>query len=157
MTQPIRGKVAQVLNPREIAINKGSSDGVDVGMYFDVMDPHEQDIKDPDTGKVLGSIERPRIRLKITHVQDKLSVASTYQSKRVNLGGLSVNLYPTLGFGPIARALMPPNWVTKYETLEKTGETPASFGEKDSKVKTGDPVVQVLEIDEAEQENANEK
>lgn len=156
MTEPIRGKVAQVLNVREIAINKGSSDGVDVGMYFDVMDPKEQNIKDPDTGEVLGSIERTRVRLKIIHVQDKLSVASTYKSERVNLGG-DVYINPALGLGPIARSLMPTKWVTEYETLEKTNGTPEPFDEKDSKVKTGDPVVQVLEVDKPEQENTNEK
>ena len=157
MTQPIRGKVARVLNEREIAINKGSSDGVDVGMYFDVMDAGELDIVDPDTEEVLGSIERPKVRVKVTHVQTKLSVASTYRSKQVNLGGSGVILDPALGFGPIARALMPPNWVKKYETLEKTNKTQASLEEKDSKVKTGDPIVQVIEKDEAEQENPAEK
>lgn len=153
MTQPIRGKVAQVLNMREIAINKGASDGVGVGMYFDVMDPKEQDIKDPDTGEVLGSVERPKFRLKIIHVQDKLSVASTYKSERVNVGGSAVSIRQAMGFGPIARALMPPNWGTKYETLQKTGKTPDAIDEESSLVKTGDLVVQVLE---AEQENPNE-
>ena len=38
MTKPIRGKVARVLNTREIAINVGTANGVTVGMYFDVMD-----------------------------------------------------------------------------------------------------------------------
>ena len=47
--------------------------------------------------------------------------------------------------------------MTKYETLHKTGKTPEFLNEEDSTVKTGDPVVQVLEIDEPEQENTNEK
>ncbi len=148
MTEPIRGKVARVLNEREIAINIGTAHGVDVGMYFDVMDPHGQDIIDPDTDEVLGSIERPRVRLKITYVQDKLAVASTYKSKQINIGGVA--LYPALGYGPIARALMPPNWVTKYESLKKSGDTPNMLDEDNSSVKTGDPVVQVLEVDEAD-------
>lgn len=156
MTQPIRGKIARVLNEREIAINIGTAHGVDVGMYFDVMDAQGQDIKDPDTGEVLGSIERPRVRLKVIHVQDKLSVASTYLSKRVNLGGSGVTINPALGFGPIARALMPPNWVTKYESLKKSGNTPDGLDENNSSVKTGDPVVQVLEIDKPEKADTNE-
>ena len=155
MTQPIRGKVARVLNAREIAINIGAVDGVSNGMYFDVMDAQGQDIKDPDTNEVLGSFERPKVRLKITHVQDKFSVASTYKSKQLNLGGIGI--YPALGFGPIARSLMPPSWVTKHETLEKTGETPNELKESESAVKTGDPVVQVIEVDKPEQGNTNEK
>ena len=153
MIEPIRGKVAQVLNNREIAINLGAAKGVTIGMYFDVVDANGQNIKDPDTGEVLGSIERPKVRVKITRVQEKLSVATTYRSKKVNVGGTG-GIRP---LGPFARALMPPEWVTKYETLHKTGETPKSLDEKDSKVQTGDPVVQVLEVDEPEQKNTNKK
>ena len=159
MTQPIRGKVARVLNTREIAINVGSTHGVTVGMYFDVMDADEADIIDPDTKEVLGSIERPKAGVKITYVQEKLSVASTYKSEPVNVGGTgtksSVILDAALSLSSLA--LMPPNWVKKYETLEKTEEAPTPFDEKDSKVKTGDPVVQVFEVDEAEQKDTNKK
>lgn len=148
MAEPIRGKVARVLNEREIAINIGTVHGVDVGMYFDVMDAQGENIKDPDTDEVLGSIERPRVRVRITHVQDKLAVAATYTSKQINIGGVA--LYPALGYGPIARALMPPNWVTKYESLKKSSNTPDMLDEDNSSVKTGDPVVQVLGVDEAD-------
>ena len=34
MDDPIRGKVAKVLNSREVAINLGSEQGVRPGMYF---------------------------------------------------------------------------------------------------------------------------
>ena len=153
MIEPIRGKVAQVLNNREIAINLGTAKGVTIGMYFDVVDANGQNIKDPDTGEVLGSIERPKVRVKITRVQEKLSVATTYRSKKVNVGGTG-GIRP---LGPFTRALMPPEWVTEYETLNKTVETPESLDEEDSAVQTGDPVVQVIEVDEPEQENTNEK
>lgn len=161
MTQPIRGKVTRVLNAREIAINIGTTHGAQIGMYFDVMNPNDQDIPDPDTGEVLGSIDRPKIRVKITRVEDKLSVASTYKSTRVNIGGIGSKataiLDATLGFDRFGKAFMPPKWVTKYETLEKTKETPEPFDEKDSKVKTGDPVKQVIEVNEPEQKDTNEK
>ena len=148
MTQPIRGKVAQLLNRREIAINRGYTHGVAVGMYFDVMNANETDIIDPDTKDVLGSIERPIIRVKITHVQERLSVASTYKSERVNVGGTGTRPASILD-----AALMldtSPKWVEKYETLEKKGETETPLDEEDSKVKTGDSVVQVFEVDEEE-------
>ena len=34
MTDPIRGRVAKILNSRELAINIGAAHGVCVGMYF---------------------------------------------------------------------------------------------------------------------------
>ena len=35
----IRGKVAKILNTREVVINIVSKDGVEVGMKFEVLDP----------------------------------------------------------------------------------------------------------------------
>ena len=151
MTEPIRGKVASVLNAREIAINVGTENGVTVGMYFDVLDAHYEDIKDPDTGEVLGSIERQKVRVKIIHVQEKLSLAATYRTKRVNTGGTG----KLVALGPFSRALMPPNWITKYETLSTTEKTKDVLDEKDSYVNVGDPVVQATEENEAEEEDAN--
>ena len=144
MMEPIRGKVARVLNTREIAINVGTSQGVTLGMRFDVMDANEMDITDPDTGKVLGSLERPKVRVEIIHVQEDLSVAQTPETT-VNLGGTgTLNLRDTLG--PLARSLILPHWVTRYETLKKTGKnTKEELDEEDSRVKIGDPIVQVLE------------
>ena len=65
----------------------GSADGVEVGMYFDVLDPKGEDVKDPDSGEVLGSLDRPKVRVKVTKVQERLSVASTYKTYEVNVGG----------------------------------------------------------------------
>ena len=134
MTKPIRGKVASVINEREIAINVGTTHGVNVGMYFNVLDIQDEEVKDPDTGEVLGSIERPKVTVRVAHVQERLSVASTYRTQKVNVGG---------SFGPFARELMPPKWIEKYETLRTEDKSWFPLYEEDSYVKVGDPVVQV--------------
>ena len=150
MTKLIRGKVARVLNTREIAINLGVEDGVTVGMYFNVMDLQYEDISDPDTDEVLGSIGRPKVRVRIVHVQEKLSLATTYRKERVNTGG------DFLSLGPFARSLMPPIWVTRYETLSKIEENRDLLDEEDSYVKVGDPVVQVIEESDTKREALTE-
>ncbi|MCY4351844.1 MAG: hypothetical protein OXC45_01920 [Gemmatimonadetes bacterium] len=147
MTEPIRGKVAKVLNSREIAINIGSANGVTEGMYFDVMSLDSGEIKDPVTNKVLGSIKRTKVRVRVTEVQEKLAVASTYERATVD---------SPASFGPFARSLMPASWINKYEieTLRKSDKfSPVDIDEDDSDVKVKDPVVQVIE-DKVEQENA---
>ena len=53
---PLRGKVARILDSRNLVINIGSEKGVKIGMYFDIMDIKGDDIRDPDTNQVLGSI-----------------------------------------------------------------------------------------------------
>ncbi len=139
MAELIRGKVAQVLNAREIAINKGYDDGVTQGMYFDVMSLDSGEIRDPDTGKVLGSIKRTKVRVKVTEVHKKLAVASTYERATVD---------SSFSLGPYARSLMPASWINKYEieTLRKSDLFfPVDSDGDDSDVKIGDPVVQVIE------------
>ena len=146
MTKPIKGKVAHVLNTREIAINKGSTDGVAVGMHFDVMDTCYSNIKDPDTKQVLGSIERAKVRVKIIDVQEKLSLATTYRTEKENTGPR------------ISDLMLGSDWRTRHETLKtggKLGNQPDELDEEDSYVKTGDPVVQVSEaIDKERKEQA---
>lgn len=138
----IRGKVAQILNTRDLVINLGSDNGVTLGMYFDVMDPKGTDIEDPDTGEVLGSIERPKVRVKISRVETRLSMASTYRSKKVNIGGQGG--IHDLSSSFVSKILTPPKWVTKYETLKTQEKTWEDLDEKESYVKIGDPVVQVM-------------
>ena len=143
----IRGKVARILNSREVAINRGQSDGVKEGMYFDILDPTSEDIKDPDTKAVLGSLSRPKVRVKVTRVEEKLCVASTYKTHRVNIGGTAQGLAFPTGF---AKALLPPQWIVKHETLKTQEQTWESLDEEESYVKTGDPVVQVIPVEEEE-------
>lgn len=148
MTEPIRGKVASLLNSREIAINIGYAHDVTVGMYFDVMSLDSGEIKDPETKEVLGSIVRTKVRVRVTEVQEKLAVASTYERATVD---------SPASFGPYARSLMPASWINKYEieTLKKSDLfSPVDIDGDDSDVKVGDTVVQVIE-DKVERENAN--
>jgi len=145
---PIRGKVAQILNSRELVINVGERNGVVAGMYFDILDPKGEDVKDPDTEEVLGSVARPKVRVKITKVQERLSIATTFRKEKINIGGQGLDI--EFGF---TRFLMPPKWVTKYETLKTSEATWEDLDEEKSYVKTGDPVIQVAEaVDDEEAE-----
>ena len=159
MSEPIHGKVARVLNEREIVINVGTVQGVKVDMYFDIIDPKGLDIKDPDTKEVLGSFKRSKVRVRVTQVQEKLSIATTYRSKHAAAAS-AAGIVPSGGpshLGPYARSLMPANPVIEYETLKKTRETPGELDEEDSLVKTGDPAVQVTENNRPEQAAIHEK
>ena len=134
----IRGKVARILSSRELALNIGSENGVELEMLFDVLDVASENIRDPDTGEVIGSVYRPKVRIRVVEVQEKISVASTFRSKNVNIGGKG------LGLNAWADLLTPPRWVREYETLKTEEATWEDLDEQDSYVSTGDPVVQVL-------------
>ena len=132
-TKPIRGKVARVLNEREVAINRGAVDGVESEMEFNILASDEQRIQDPDTKEYLGSVRRPKTRVKVTLVDDRLSVAETIKTRRVNVGGSGV------GTG----LFDPPKWENHYETLAKQDSFEWPKIEGHIYVSTGDQVVQV--------------
>ena len=134
--EPIRGKVARVLTTREVALNKGSTDGVRSGMVFKILTPKGSEIEDPDTGEVIGSVELEKARVRVTSVQDRVSVASTFRTHRVNVGGSGIAL---------SGLFAPPKWETRIETLRADENATEDMPEEESFVRTGDPVVQVLD------------
>ena len=133
--QPISGSVARLLNRHQVALNIGAEHAVEEDMLFDVVDQEGQEIKDPDTGVVLGNLDIVKARVRITAVLDKISVGTTLK-ERVNIGGY--------GFGGLnLGALTPPKYVTRHKSLElEEGFKP--LPEAKSVVKVGDPVVQVI-------------
>src|SRR6187401_2065521 len=114
---PIRGKVARILTSREWALNIGQEAGVSVGMEFDVLYPKGEDITDPDTGEVLGSLRRPKVRVRVVQVKPRISLAETFRSHRINIGGTGINMPKTFS---LTRLLMPPEWIERYETFKTT-------------------------------------
>ncbi len=76
------GKVAQVMNERELVINIGARDGVSKGMKFAVLAPTPLIIRDPDTGDELGTVDRPKVRVHATSVREKFTICSTYEIRR---------------------------------------------------------------------------
>lgn len=132
---PIEGYVARVLNSRELVINRGSKHGVEVGMYFDVLAPEAEDIRDPVTDEPLGNVDRPKVAVKVVQVQEKLSVARTFRSRRRNVGGLGALAALDQLFGP-------PKYETEYDTFKASGKTWENLDEAESFVQTGDPVRQ---------------
>jgi hypothetical protein len=139
--EPILGSVAQILNSRELVINRGTDHGVVTGMYFEVLAPEGEDVLDPDTGEVLGSVDRPKVAVRIVQVQPKLAVARTFRGRRRNIGGIgSTALFDNL-FGP-------PEYVTEYDTFKTSERTWEDLPEEKSFVKIGDPVRQTHRYDD---------
>ena len=131
--EPLEGKVAQILNDREVVINRGSKDGVETGMKFKIVE--SLTILDPDTDEELGSIERENIRVKVIDVQPAFAIAHTYQTYQA-LDGMSRDLFRVAG-----RTYS----MTKVRTIRSSEDASAV----DAKlVRIGDKVVQVDEYEE---------
>ena len=74
----IEGKVAKVLNSRELIVNKGGEDGVRTGMKFHVQGTIA--IVDPDSKEELGQITRPKISVEVIEVEPRFSIARTFET-----------------------------------------------------------------------------
>jgi hypothetical protein len=109
-----------------------------MGMRFEVLAPQAEAIRDPVTHEVLGSVDRPKVEVRIVQVEPKLAVARTFRTRRRNIGGMAIN--PV-----ISKLFEAPQYVTQYDTLRTSEQTWEDLDESESFVKTGDPVRQVMQ------------
>lgn len=135
----IEGKVAGIINERDLIINRGSEAGVTERMKFKVTEPLQ--VKDPETGETLETFDREKIRVKIVEVKLKYAVGKTYETYVVNVGGVG---FSSSDFDWLRRLSGPRQEVTRVRTL-RADETinPAPMNEASSFVKVGDSVVQI--------------
>jgi len=136
---PIEGVVARVLNSREVAINVGSDAGVEFGMIFEILDTSGDDIEDPISGEILGSVHRPKVQVRVNHIKEKFALAKTFKTKMVNVGG---NFDSGIGLSDFLR---PRRYVKESETFRSEDAAWEAIHESDSIVKTGDPVRELLD------------
>ena len=135
----IEGNVAQILNTREIVINKGTTDGVKIGMVFKVLASESIKITDPISGRSLGLLDREKVHVKVSELRDKFSICRTFKTKIVGGGPLYDFINTTTG-----SLTQPPEKV--IETLKAdNSEFPSPLAEEDSYVKRGDRVIQIEE------------
>lgn len=129
----IVGKVAEVVSDREVILNRGSNHGVEAGDYFAILDPDTVGVTDPDTGEALGDIRVVKIVVQAVEVAPKLTLARTFRTQTVNIGGSGI------GLAGIANALASPEYVEQVETLILDRNAPRKIDPKDSVVRRGDP------------------
>lgn len=132
----IKGKVAKILNARELVLNIGSDVGVVTGMVFSILDQSGEDIRDPESGRVLGSLHRVKVKVKVNAVQKNMSVAITFRTtgsaqRLTNPFGTDLSSISQI-LGAYSRNIV------RHETLAKPEGTYEPLAEKDSYVKVGD-------------------
>lgn len=97
MSEPIKGKVAQILSEYELALNIGSDHGVEKGMTF-IIHSSPIDLFDPDTNRKIGQTTVELERVGVYEVQKRYSLARTL------LVTPTITPYPTL-FAPSRKKL----------------------------------------------------
>lgn len=141
----IEGKVASVLNERELVLNIGSEDAVEVGMRFKILYAGGIEITDPDTGEPLGNVEWPKTEVKVVSVQPHMSVGRTFRTVTVPARGQRGLASYAAAFGALGGDYEPEKQVV--ETLRSnTGFAEKEIDPEESVVKRGDPAVQVVPL-----------
>lgn len=135
--EPLRGKVAAILNERELAINIGTTDGVKPGMKFKVLAEYPTEVFDPETSERLGTIDREKVRVQATEVRERMSICRTYRTRYIP-GGL---LYHYAEAFDLYR---PSRKVPETLKADDSSRLPP-LPEEQSYVKIGDRVVQLAE------------
>jgi hypothetical protein len=141
--EKLEGRVAQILNARELVINIGEEKGVTPGMRFSVLSGEPLEIRDPETNELLDTFAREKVRIEAFEVRPKISICKTYRVK-VTEGGFLYKAVDPLGRGPfnIGHAFNPPQ--KKVETLEaKDVSLPPPLSPEESYVKMNDKVIQI--------------
>jgi len=136
--EDVSGKIADVVNDREVILNRGSKQGVEVGMVFKVLSRYQRDIKDPDTGETLGAVERVTAVIKAVEVAANFAIARTYRTRQVNVGGSGSSF---------SMLFQPPKYENRIETLRVDPEQGSPLPESEAAVQVGDRVRSISEDD----------
>jgi hypothetical protein len=120
----IQTKVAQILSPTQVILAAGAEQGVREGMEFIIYEWGHQ-VLDPETGESLGRLELHKARVKVSQVQERLSVANT-------LARTVRRPYFPSGFATFTE--------TTYEPLPLDESTATAVAERKLTVRVGDLV-----------------
>jgi hypothetical protein len=132
----LEGRVASILNARELVINIGSDGGVERGQKFAVLAATPIRVKDPASGAILDEIDREKIRVEAHEVRAKITICRTYRMR--GLGGFALTSQAAV------LAKLFPAGKAQIETLRADdSEKPPPLSEEQSYVKINDRVVAV--------------
>lgn len=135
----LEGRVAQILNARELIINIGSEQGVRPGTKFAVLAESPIEVRDPTTGEVLDVVDREKVTVEAADIKPRITICRTFRTRTVGGGGhrFLMNPFPVDFFSEPREVV---------ETLRaKDASLPAPLSEEDSYVKINDRVIQITE------------
>ncbi|MET0648636.1 MAG: hypothetical protein ABW208_18650 [Pyrinomonadaceae bacterium] len=126
----LTGRIIRILDTRTVVINLGREHGITDASIFRILGEPEQ-IIDPVTNEVLGSVKVTKTRVRATQVFDKFTTASTTWvehgvavSEAINLARIFGSTQNTVDEGELnvsPEDIRP--WKAKSESPVKVGDT----------------------------------
>lgn len=129
-------KVAKIIDEYTIVINAGASNGIEVGDTFQILDKVGNEVLDPDTGEVIGSLDLIKGTVNVMEIYEKMCLCTApyddlYGSGLIGLTGLS-----TLDIINKKNSTRPKKKKLNIDLNYITG----SLGESDEPIRIGDSV-----------------
>ncbi len=121
----IQTRIAKIVSPTKVILAAGADQGVQEGMEFVIYELSDP-VLDPETGDSLGRLELHKARVRVSQVQERLSVAIT------PLRQVQRRLFPELWTGTVTE--------TVNERLPLDESTATALAEPELTVKVGDLV-----------------
>lgn len=122
----IRGRIIRIVDPREVVINLGSTDGIDQDSIFLILG-EEEIIIDPETETELGRVSVVKGRVKAKTVDDHYTITST----RWKVNTIDVVGPLAEALGEAAEAIASTKYPALLSELSKSRETPVDTGDLD--------------------------
>ncbi len=155
MNSTIAGQVAQVVNSRELVINRGLTHGVKEGMIFSIREESALIIIDPETNEEIGGLDREKVRVRAVEVQENMSICKTYRVFITR--GTRTNLSSSFSLDTVITQLYGKPDERKLETLRiEDSRLPPPLSPEQSLVKRGDRAVELRGIRELNEESKDE-
>lgn len=127
MIELLRGKVLKILDPYRVVVDIGYEMGIKKDMKFIIYELGEE-IRDPDTCKVIDRLEIVKHSIKVSQIQEKFSVMKSDEYENEPSIAVMLSMYSLS-----QRKIIPLS----------TEEVPPKSSEKDyKKIKVGDLVRQ---------------
>lgn len=76
-------KVIKIISDKRIVINAGKNE-VQTGDILRVIEKNSEEIVDPDTNEVLGTLDYIKATITIEYVYEHMSICKNYETKTVN-------------------------------------------------------------------------
>jgi len=130
MSSPITAKISSILSEYAVVLSAGANKGIKEDMRFEVLAPAIQ-VKDPESGEELGTLNYVKARVKVVRVTEKYSIAESYET--------------------ITRDIFPfPSYMTTQTVTKKLPLPSTAIPSIEKEVKVGDQVRQIVEEEKTE-------
>lgn len=140
-TKRLEGRVAAILNSRELVVNIGLDHGVTLGMKFAVLAESPLKVCDPESGTLLDLIDREKVRVEASEVRKLITVCRTYRVTQTPGSPLGAQLLAVARMGPVIEV---PREVKETLAIEDAS-MPPPLSEEESYVKVKDRVIQTID------------